>query len=116
MPSLARSGYMRAGRIYNRPEIAPKPGAALRSGFWPTPTAVWRPMEGNVRYLRKLHQMGRIDRHTAAKMIGKDVYEAQGKVVAVPEMLPPPFKVSGHSLNPQWWEWLMGYPIDWTRL
>ena len=114
--------------------------------LWPTPTAVWRPMEGNVRFLRNKVMAGELDRQEAAQMIGKDVFEAQGKV---PKMIwPTPaardWKDSGYEpsaqsrkspclpaavvlseqltsptsgkLNPNWVEWLMGYPTGWTDL
>lgn len=112
---------------------------------WPTPTAVWRPMEGNVRMLQEKVMAGELDREEAAQMIGKDVFEAQGKVSKI--MWPTPTlqdtfhknavltetgrrlskdgnsshslsladKVGG-QLNPAWVEWLMGFPIGHTDL
>jgi hypothetical protein len=43
-------------------------------------------MEGNVRFLRKQVMTGQISREEAAGIVGKDVFEAQGKV---PKMLWP---------------------------
>lgn len=88
---------------------------------------------------------GELDREEAAQMIGKDVFEAQGKVSKI--MWPTPTlqdtfhknavltetgrrlskdgnsshslsladKVGG-QLNPAWVEWLMGFPIGHTDL
>jgi hypothetical protein len=105
--------------------------------MWPTPTAVSRPNEGNVRMLRNKVMSGETSREEAQQMIGKDVFEQQGKV---PKMkFPTPTardwrdagpnvnyekvkkkgRLAGHSggsLNPTWVEWLMGYPKGWTDL
>ena len=54
--------------------------------MWPTPTAVSRPNEGNIRMLRKKVMLGEISREEAEQMVGKDVFEQQGKV---PKMMWP---------------------------
>jgi hypothetical protein len=72
-------------------------------------------MEGNVRMLREKVLAGQLSREEAAQMIGKDVFEAQGavpKIVSSEKLVSP---ISG-KLNPNWVEWLMGYPTGWTDL
>ena len=105
--------------------------------MWPTPTAVQRPNEGNVRLLRKQVLKGNMTREEATKMLGKDVFEQQGKVPMWPtptanedaagrpggkmqkmlgnhpEVRKP---LGGGTLNPTWVEWLMGYPLGFTDL
>jgi hypothetical protein len=100
--------------------------------MWPTPTAVWRPMEGNVRLLREKVIAGEMTEEEATQMLGKSPFEAQGKVKKMwptPDASPHKYRLSGDSqqsrslngihggkLNPMWVEWLMGFPLDWTDL
>ena len=112
--------------------------------MWPTPTAVNRPMEGNVRMYRAKVQAGEMTEEEAEAILGKSVWEAQGKI---PAMWPTPTASSwgnegsrkmldrriksgditedekrrmtagnGGKLNPMWVEWLMGFPVGWTDL
>jgi len=68
-------------------------------GLFPTPTAVWRPMEGNVRLLRKKVLNKEITREEASLMIGKDVFEKQGKIK---QLYPTPTtKGYGHASEGQ---------------
>jgi DNA (cytosine-5)-methyltransferase 1 len=55
--------------------------------LWPTPTAVTRPMEGNVRMYRAKVQAGEMTEAEAEAILGKSVWEAQGKI---PAMWPTP--------------------------
>jgi hypothetical protein len=100
--------------------------------MWPTPTAVWRPMEGNVRLLREKVIAGEMTEEEATQMLGKSPFEAQGKVKKMwptPDASPHKYRLTGDSqqsrslngihggkLNPMWVEWLMGFPLDWTDL
>jgi hypothetical protein len=119
-------------------------GLADAVKMWPTPTAVTRPMEGNVRMYRAKIQAGEMTEAEAQAILGKSVWEAQGKV---PEMWPTPRAAQaetrnhtvyaresgkpqnlenriaqrepsaiGGKLNPMWVEWLMGFPTGWTDL
>jgi DNA (cytosine-5)-methyltransferase 1 len=113
--------------------------------LWPTPTAVTRPMEGNVRLYRAKIEAGEMTEAEAEAILGKSVWKAQGKVK---EKWPTPThgKLAGGSgafqkiadlysdgaisdeerkamqagnggkLNPTWVEWLMGFPTGWTDL
>jgi len=120
-------------------------GLADAIHMWPTPTAVTRPMEGNVRLYRAKVEAGEMTEAEAEAILGKSVWEAQGKI---PAMWPTPTfgKLAGGTggmqqieakylageitaeerramragnggrLNPTWVEWLMGFPTGWTDL
>jgi DNA (cytosine-5)-methyltransferase 1 len=102
-------------------------------------------MEGNVRAYRAKIQAGEMTEAEAQAILGKSVWEAQGKI---PAIWPTPThgKLAGGSgafqqiqdkyenneitleekkamqagnggrLNPTWVEWLMGFPLGWTDL
>jgi hypothetical protein len=55
--------------------------------MWPTPTAVTRPMEGNVRMYRAKIQAGEMTEAEAEAILGKSVWEAHSKI---PAMWPTP--------------------------
>jgi hypothetical protein len=57
-------------------------GLADSVRMWPTPTAVTRPMEGNVRMFRAKIQSGEMTEQEAEAILGKSVWEAQGKIPA----------------------------------
>jgi hypothetical protein len=80
-PSL-RSGTMRSGTVYPLAPLALLTDAT-ESGLWPTPTAVWRPMEGNVRLLREKVFAGEMTEEEATQMLGKSPYASQGKLKAM---------------------------------
>jgi hypothetical protein len=116
------------------PDINEKDG-----GWWPTPTANTRPNEGNVRLLRKQVLDGNLSEEEATQMLnGKSPFSAQGTVKKWPTPTArdykdgvfcgnvPTNKLLGREvwegpenkgrLNPDWVEWLMGWPIGWTSL
>ena len=112
--------------------------------MWPTPTAVTRAMEGNVRLYRAKVEGGEMTEAEAEAILGKSVWQAQGKLKAKwPTPLSQGAGGSGHynkveqlysegtityeekmalqagrggKLNPMWVEWLMGFPPGWTDL
>jgi hypothetical protein len=105
--------------------------------LWPTPTAVSRPMEGNVRMYRAMIEAGKMTEAEANAILGKPVTDPQGKLQRWPtpvasdawtdglkssqqkdgsrHSLNLPSAVGGR-LNPTWVEWLMGFPTGWTDL
>jgi hypothetical protein len=105
--------------------------------LWPTPTAVTRPMEGNVRIYRSMIEAGIMTEAEANAILGKPVTDPQGKLPRWPtpvasdawtdglkssqqkdgsrHSLNLPSAVGG-KLNPTWVEWLMGFPTGWTDL
>jgi hypothetical protein len=134
LKKLPNSGMTVNGVLYQRPAWAPiTEGTDLL--LWPTPTAVVRPMEGNVRMYRAKVQAGEMTEAEAEAILGKSVWAAHSKI---PAMWPTPVasggldggshlratmkKLQGTSyevpstgkLNPTWVEWLMGFPEGWT--
>jgi DNA (cytosine-5)-methyltransferase 1 len=114
LETLPKSGMTRSGRLFQQPVLAPLIDATESSVWptptahpdnsnvngkfknptlgdavrmWPTPTAVTRPMEGNVRMYRAKVQAGEMTEAEAEAILGKSVWEAQGKL---PMMWPTP--------------------------
>ncbi len=144
LESLPKSGMTRNGVLYQQPDWV-RPIDVIASSLWPTPTAVTRPMEGNVRMYRAKIEAGEMTEAEANAILGKSVWEAHSKI---PAMWPTPTfgKLAGGTggmqqieakylageitseerramragnggkLNPAWVEWLMGFPIGWTDL
>ncbi len=104
LPSLAKlppSGILRNGVLFLRPPWEPitaetessllhtptakmnQMAPSMKSGWWPTPTAVTRPMEGNVRLYRAKIEEGEMTEEEATAILGKSPYEAQGKIPAM---------------------------------
>lgn len=142
--TLPPSGMTRSGALFQQPAWEPLTGAT-ESSLWPTPTAVIRPMEGNVRLYRAKVEAGEMTEQEAEAILGKSVWEAQGKI---PAKWPTPTygklvggtggfnqidqlysmgqvtleekkamqAGNGGKLNPMWVEWLMGFPPGWTDL
>jgi len=129
---LPPSGMTASGNLYQLPRRVRRT-LENESLLWPTPTAVTRPMEGNVRMYRAQVEAGKMTEAEANAILGKSVWEAQGKL---PALFPTPQArdhkgasgrsmkglekdlpfVIGGSPNPEWVEWLMGFPIGWTDL
>ena len=80
--NLPPSGMTRSGVLYLRQAWEPITGETA-SLSWPTPTAVTRPMEGNVRLYRAKIQAGEMTEEEAEAILGKSVWEAQGKMKAM---------------------------------
>jgi hypothetical protein len=136
LENLPVSGITRNGDLYQRPawELRTCENELL---LWPTPTAVTRPMEGNVRMYRAMIKAGMMTEAEANAILGKPVTEPQGKLQRWPtpvasdawtdglrstqqkdgsrHSLNLPSAVGG-KLNPNWVEWLMGFPTGWTDL
>jgi hypothetical protein len=133
---LPPSGMTQNGELFQQPAWE-RITVETESSLWPTPTAVTRPMEGNVRLYRAKIQAGEMTEAEAEAILGKSVWAAQGKV---PALWPTPVARGGldggsHSratikklentpaevpstgkLSPMWVEWLMGFPLGWTDL
>jgi hypothetical protein len=82
LATLPKSGMTRNGVLYQQPDWV-RPIDATESLSWPTPTAVTRPMEGNVRMYRAKIKAGEMTEAEAEKILGKSVWEAQGKLPAL---------------------------------
>lgn len=90
LESLPKSGMTRNGVLYQQPDWV-RPIDVIASSLWPTPTAVTRPMEGNVRMYRAKIEAGEMTEAEAEAILGKSVWEAQGKI---PAMWPTPVSSS----------------------
>ena len=86
LESLPPSGMTQNGVLYQQPAWA-QIIDEIESLSWPTPTAVPRPMEGNVRLYRAKIKAGEMTEAEAEAILGKSVWEAQGKL---PAMWPTP--------------------------
>jgi hypothetical protein len=86
LESLPISGMTRNGELYQQPVWVPITDET-ESSLWPTPTAVTRPMEGNVRIYRAKIEAGEMSEAEAEAILGKSVWAAQG---AIPMMWPTP--------------------------
>jgi hypothetical protein len=86
LPILPPSGMTQNGTLLAR-KVSARTTVETESLSWPTPTAVTRPMEGNVRIYRAKIQAGEMTEAEAEAILGKSVWAAQGKV---PEMWPTP--------------------------
>ena len=95
---LPKSAMTRNGVLYRQPDWVPII-SERESSSWPTPTAVTRPMEGNVRMLRAKIIAGEMTEAEATAMLGKSVWEAQGKI---PAMWPTPTTQEVEHPNAVW--------------
>ena len=98
LPSLEKlppSGIAQNGVLFLRPPWEPITDAT-ESSSWPTPTAVTRPMEGNVRLYRAKIEAGEMTEEEATQILGKSPFEAQGKI---PAMWPTPRASAAMSEN-----------------
>jgi hypothetical protein len=84
--NLPVSGMTQNGVLFLQHPWEPITGET-ESLSWPTPTAVTRPMEGNVRMYRAKIEAGEMTEMEAEAILGKSVWEAQG---AIPMMWPTP--------------------------
>ena len=87
------SGTTRNGKAFPRVPLVPRT-SGIASGYspgtepeddkamWPTPTAVQRPNEGNVRLFRARVMSGEMTEEEATAILGKSPFEAQGKIPA----------------------------------
>jgi hypothetical protein len=80
------SGMTQNGKLFQQPRRVPRT-LENASSSWPTPTAVTRPMEGNVRLYRAKIEAGEMTEAEAEAILGKSVWEAQGRI---PAMWPTP--------------------------
>ena len=126
--TFPRSGMTQSGTLFQLQPLVRRT-AEIVSGLWPTPSASQMPCEGTVRLCRQRWLAGDVTLEEASAIAGRDVRKSQGKVAAwaTPTVngnynRKGSSKTSGDGLatqvggklNPQWVEWLMGFPIGWT--
>jgi hypothetical protein len=97
-----KAGTMQNGVCYRQPNWERRI-SVIESGLWPTPQSRdYRSGEGH-RWLDRENRSRNLNDAVAYSMNYKMTPDSQ------------PIK-GGGQLNPQWVEWLMGYPIGWTDL
>lgn len=77
-----------AGRPLFRLQASVRSTGGIGSGLWPTATVVTRPNEGSVRMYRQKVTAGELSEAEAEAILGKSVWEAQGKLPARMFMTP----------------------------
>lgn len=134
--TLPRSGSMRNGAVYLRPSLAPLTKETA-SGFWPTPTVGGRGTtlpegttptgmmpDGRKRTVSLAAYVAHVERRmfptptaTAYKGWSKNHNRANTND-RIDYTIEREAYEAGQSgrLNPDWCEWLMGWPIGWTAL
>ena len=118
--TFPRAGMMHNGIVYRLQPSAPLT-AEIGSGLWSTPTAndsknsTFPPSQKNRgsiigqlmrRWPTPLAVNGETHKNDCSRFSCLDVAVRDGKIA----------QEAGGQLNPQWVEWLMGYPEGWTDL
>jgi hypothetical protein len=110
-----RSGMTRSGIAYQLPTLAPLTDE-IESGSWPTPTATLG-KNGGLVTPRKAREGGTLIEALSARIWAtptvKGNYNRAGISAKSGDGLATQV---GGPLNPQFVEWLMGYPLEWTAL
>jgi hypothetical protein len=122
-----RSGTTQNGIVYPLQPLAPLT-VETESGLWPTPTA--NPsnacsLDAGLKEAERLHPQGRWT--LWSQVAAQEVYGR--RMWPTPDASPHKYRLQGNTqqskslngihggkLNPQWVEWLMGFPIGWTDL
>lgn len=143
--TLPRSGTMRNGRLYRRRPLVRRT-AENASLLWPTPTVpnggrspkggmspTGMTPDGKKRQVDLQHTVRMVERRLWPTPKARDWRSGGTDPAKVQERidrrkgqgsidLPDAVSLAGQDqyktglLNPQWVEWLMGFPIDWTEL
>ena len=99
LQTLPRSGMTRDGLLWEQPTLV-RPIKETGSGWWPTPAARdYKGANGFQRTQEKLAQ----GKGAQMGQLPNAVQQALGRPI-------------GGTLNPDWTEWLMGWPSGWTDL
>ena len=115
--TFPRSGMTRNGTLFRLVPLVPRTGGN-GSGLWPTPDT-GESLSGHGR-----RGISRNPRHQSANSLEARVRQwptptvqdasNNGGPSQSQRNTPPLNSVAGGALNPQWVEWLMGFPIGWT--
>ena len=135
--TTARKGSTKPSNL--REQVHPET-MKMYGWMYPTPTAIQRPTEGNVRLMRNQVLSGNLTKEEASAMVGKDVFQSHGKLPMyntpttndaknltfpksqknrtsiVGNMIQQQKIKPGGKLNPTFVEFLMGYPMNWTKI
>lgn len=132
LPTLPASGMTQSGALFQQPAWEPTT-SETDSSLWPTPRssrAMADDMTTTQRRLAKIGYKSRLEEAVAltrwptptfGKMAGgKGAYERIQTMYSEGTISDEERKAmqagNGGKLNPQWVEWLMGFPLGWTDL
>lgn len=106
-----RSGIMLNGNAYQQHTLVPRISGTGFS-YWPTP----RCTEATMKARRPSSELV-----SGKRSHGWDAVEALWDAAHThhrtwPGIVQPGQITDGAVLNPQWWEWMMGFPAGWTDL
>ena len=123
--TFPRSGMMRSGTVYQLPNLA-RTTTEIGSGLWPTPDTTSR----GARASDLVVNSSTVQRRDSGQKRGMDLQTAvkywptptahNAKEGAYPSEYnrntPTLSAQAGGALNPEWVEWLMGFPLGHTDL
>jgi hypothetical protein len=112
-------GSMRNGASYLRPTPVLRTSAS-ESGSWPTPTASLGTKGGRITPRKGREGSTLIEavsaRQTFTTPMARDWRSGKASAATAAKNTRPLSEQVGGLLNPDWVEWLMGWPIGWTAL
>ena len=123
LESLPKSGMTRSGVLYQQPEWV-RPTDASELSSWPTPIAS-SGMSEDISTVRKRLDKGKPYKGRLIEAVAKwptpTTIDAGNPLPPRKKnrsggQKPPLVSVVGGKLNPEWVEWLMGFPPGWTDL
>lgn len=116
--TLPKWGMTRAGVLWE-PTTFPRLTSANASGLWPTPTASLGTKGGRITP-RKGREGGTLIEAVSARMFAtptaRDWRSGKASKQTMERNSRPLSEQVGGLLNPEWVEWLMGWPTGWTAL
>lgn len=115
--TFPRSGIMRSGTVYELPPLAPSI-TAIGSGLFATPTAKGNQLAPSMQKnpgCRKIFPTPRASDYKDSGPVGSKSHKHMYDRFYLCAILKDSSMPAG-KLNPNWLEWLMGYPIGHTEL
>jgi hypothetical protein len=121
--SLPKWGMTRSGALFQHPTLE-RPISAIASGLWPTPTMSDGPggpgnqgRQGGLNLRTKVARSWPTPVASMAKGSSPAALTRKSGADRSNDRLDHAVMASdGGQLNPEWVEWLMGWPIGWTEL
>ena len=130
LESLPKSGITLNGELYQQPAWV-RPIDETELSLWPTPTtqeiehpnAIWNDKMRRVAPNGSTHSINLADAvqkwntpqaHDAKHLYSKP--KASGQQMLSNQIYAKDATTAGGKLNPEWVEWLMGFPAGWTDL
>lgn len=120
---LPRWGMTRNGHVYQHP-TATRPIRGTASGLWQTPTVscaehpgqkAWKPHQ-QLRLTQQVNNQKLWPTQTVNDSKNSTLPTSQINRDNIPGAMLRDVESAGGQLNPEWVEWLMGWPLGWTGL